>query len=312
MIRRPVFFHIGWMRTGTTSLQALFQHNPDILLSLKNRFFSYDPFFMKGAELYESLVGSRDAGQLIIIDSDENYSVGRFKTLLQEESGRKFNYGTELQCIYHDIEVMAHRIKSIQPEARIFATIRRQSDWLLSVYKHDVYNYALDQPLQAFLDNNLGKAYLRAADYYNVVQLYRRLFGEENVKIFLFEELIHDQSSYLNAISEFLGVELDVSRLRKNQRNKNPSDFIINLCRHANSLSQTDIDRPENNVYQWSRNAIRVLNRVMSLLGWMPDTDITYSGYEHDIQQMFESGNRELGRLLGISDRLQSYGYISE
>ena len=178
---KPLFFHIGWMRTGTTFLQGAFGQHDKINLSLKNRFFSYDPLFFKGTAYYQNeiILSGQSEQHYINVDSDENYAMGRFKTHLREKDTAAWNHKSELSFISHDIDEMIVRMKDSAPDAKIFGVIRKQPSWFESVYKHDVYHFGLDQSFEDFYASDLGKSYQEAAYYGTVYQKFTDAFGKE-------------------------------------------------------------------------------------------------------------------------------------
>ena len=236
----PLVFHIGWMRTGTTFLQGIFKRQENIQLSLKNRFFSYDPYYLLGKEHYNTLISS-NGQQQVAVDSDENYAMGRFKTHLREKNPqRTYNHKAELSFVHHDIPEMISRMKGTSPNAKIFGVIRKQADWFESVYKHDVYHFGLDKTFEEFYDSNLGQAYREAADYSRVITQFQEAFGKDNVKVLLFEDFIHNQQQFIQSLSDFLGVDVQVGEKKNLKKNASTSGLFTHLHRTANKLGESN------------------------------------------------------------------------
>lgn len=309
---KPLFFHIGWMRTGTTFLQGLFKHDDKINLSLKNRFFSYDPYFNRGIEYYQNqiILGTQTEGHLINIDSDENYSMGRFKTQLRENYDIQYNYKSELGFIYHDVAAMVLRIKECAPDAKVFGIIRKQPSWFESVYKHDVYHFGLDQTFAEFYESELGLAYRKAADYFNVYQLFVNAFKRENVKILLFEDFVSDKTTFIQQLSSYLGIEIPLKDESKLKKNASTNNFFTVLHRYANKLSEKNSSKPENILYHKTRKVVSKLDHVFNKFNINLDVEIVPEHVRKDIQQQYASNNRQLAAGLNMEEKMEKYGYF--
>mgnify|MGYP000256465864 CR=1 FL=1 len=116
---------------------------------------------------------------------------------------------------YKDLVVKARRVKQLIPEAKIIFVIRNQFDWFESQYR--------DHPFDP-RDFTIGKSVsfdkwvnivgwsqsikLKGAlDYFSVVSCYEELFGRENLKVLLFEDLSVDLAFFVKEISDFMGIE---------------------------------------------------------------------------------------------------------
>lgn len=309
---KPTFFHIGWMRTGTTFLQGIFSHDPRINLSLKNRFFSYDPYFSRGAEFYKNniILGSQSEQHNINIDSDENYAMGRFKTQLREKGNVKYNHKSELGFIYHDIGQMVSRMKECVPDAKVFGMIRKQPDWFESVYKHDVFHFGLDHSFPDFYKSSLGQAYRKAADYFSVYQQFASAFGTGNIKIFLFEDFVNDKKGFVGELSEFLDVDIQMWDEKKLKKNASTSGFFALMHRYANKLSEKDPLKPERKFYSQTRKWVGRLNSLSNKLNLKLNKEIISEPLKAEIQQQYISGNQHLASSLGLEDKMKQYGYV--
>ncbi len=309
LVDSPVVFHIGWMRTGTTFLQGVFQQQENIQLTLKNRFFSYNPYYSLGQEHYHTLVEGNDQHQ-ITVDSDENYAMGRFKTHLREKNQQRYNYKAELNFVYHDIPEMLSRMKEMSPNAKIFGVIRKQSDWFESVYKHDVYHFGLDKTFEKFYLSNLGQAYRNAADYSRIITSFQQAFGKENVKILLFEDFIQDQQKFVKNLSDFLEVDILVGEKKSLKKNASTSGLFTHFHRMANTLAEPDPRRPERKVYQTLRKALYRLDSVAAKCGWKLPGQAISTAMQQRISSDFAASNEKLIKVIGNEASLKKYQYI--
>lgn len=307
----PLVFHIGWMRTGTTFLQGVFEHHADVQLSLKNRFFSYDPHYLLGKDHYKTLIQSDNNYSKIIVDSDENYAMGRFKTHLRENKTQlNYNYKSELSYIHHDIPEMISRMKEVAPNAKIFGVIRKQASWFESVYKHDVYHFGVDKTFDEFYESELGKAYREAANYYAVIKAFQESFGEENVKIMLFEDFVSNQFKFTKELSDFLELKIEVNKVQKLKKNASTSSFFTKLHQKANLLSEINPDQPEKKTYKMLRSAIYRFDQLAKKQGWYIPGQLISNTTRQKIHAEFDGSNRQLGELLTKNAELQQYQYF--
>jgi hypothetical protein len=308
----PFFFHIGWMRTGSTYLQDVFRHQTDARFLYKSRFFSYDPLFHRGSDyFYDNVVGEPQSSVRCIVDSDECYSMGRFKRRLMNPRDASFSYKAELQVICHDIAKMIERLELTAPQAKIIGVIRKQDDWFGSVYKHDVLHYGLDVSFARFLTSELGNAYLRAADYLGVFEGYENAFGPGRVKLLLYEDLKSCPDRFFDEVSTFLGLDLDIPREQLLRRNTGISDLGIAFLRRMNKLSQADPERPERSTYlhlrRWWMRVVPSIERFPALA----DTVRVVSPVQKQhILELFRLSNERLGMLLGRGRDMAEYGYF--
>lgn len=309
---KPAFFHIGWMRTGTTFFQGLFSYDSNINLSLKNRFFSYDPYYRQGKDHYKNniLLNHQSAQHRINIDSDENYSMGRFKTLLREKEHKPYNHKSEQVFIQHDIPEMIARMKACAPDAKIFGVIRKQPQWFESVYKHDVYHFGVEQSFEKFYTNPLGTAYQKAADYFSVYQLYADAFSAENIKILLFEDFVKRQGEFVQELSDFLGVDLKLTHQEQLKKNASTNNFFTLLHRYVNRLGESNPENPESNLYDTVRKGIHKMDRLFTALNLTPDIKLMSEQSRQDIQQQYKQSNKQLASALHLETKMKAYGYF--
>jgi hypothetical protein len=301
----PYFFHIGGMRTASTYLQNIFQTSPDIHLVLKSRFFSYDPYYFRGG--YRDQVHSSFAKKArSIVDSDENYSLGRFKTRLIRYLDNDFNFRSELKSISHDLEKMADRLYDTVPEAKILMVIREQADWLKSVYKHDVYHFGVDVSFHDFMKSDLGQSYLNAGDYNRIWKIYVDRFGLSHVKFFLFEDLRVNEELFLRHISEYLGCRLDYPNLiGKSAKNVSPGDLHTRLLSIVNKLGRSEPGFKEYRHYYWLRT---IVGKIFQEREWR--VDLVRKSDTRFIKDHYRVGNSLLAREIGLESRMKEEGYF--
>ena len=223
----PVFIHVGFANTGTTSLQRNFFAVRDDI------FFAGEPYGERGgiftaikcvedfkfdANYIESLCGelihARSGGRPVII-SDE--------TLTDPPQLYYAPYAMPRDAI-------ALRLRRFFPSAKIVFTIRDQRQYVVSMYLNLKRNAAFfgRMPVPPFADWLAGTLaplrahYLQNLNFAETINLYCRIFGRENICVLPLEMLSVDGArAYLARLCDFLGLPLREEDVRNYARVKN-------------------------------------------------------------------------------------------
>lgn len=212
--RLPLAVHVGFSKTGTTTLQNHFYVNHKEIKYLgkpygDKRFKSYlhdlmmdDSMVYNGEELkayigQQGLMKQDNDSQRVVVVSDEmflSYSKVRDKGLV------------------------AQRIKEVLAPSKIVISIRDQFELLKSAYLSRG-RFLLNVPkryvgLAVTMDDwlalsmeNIDRSYIGQGDFCKVIDYYAGLFGEENVCVMMLDEFIEDKETYIKKLSRFLGVD---------------------------------------------------------------------------------------------------------
>jgi hypothetical protein len=115
-----------------------------------------------------------------------------------------------------DKGLVAERLRGLcGPSCRVMFTLRRQEDLLASWYLQKMRKYARDRhhlTLKRYFRikaKEPSRSILDDLDYDATVGCYERLFGRENVGIFLHEQLRADPAGFARAVASFLGVDAE-------------------------------------------------------------------------------------------------------
>lgn len=144
-----------------------------------------------------------------------------------------------------DSTIIADRLRRSFPEAKILIVLREQRASILSMYSQYVTDGG-DLSLGDYLTPR--EPYLKRAPgfsvefyrYHRLVNLYRRLFGAENVLCLVFEEFARDPAGSLARLFRFLGHDVAPPQTRT-QNAKRPASFQV-LQRRVNSwFSQNEL-----------------------------------------------------------------------
>ncbi len=236
----PIFIHVGFANTGTTSLQ-------------KNFFARRDDIFLAG-EPY----GER-GGIFTAIKSIEDFQLDR--NLVEEQcrelvyaraNGRHVVISDENLCDTPELyfgpyvvprDTIALRLKHFFPAAKIIFTIRDQRQYAVSAYFNLKRNAAFfdgmpTAPFASWLSAMLSRErshFLQNLSFHDLIDLYCALFGRENVCVLPLEMLVMDGvDAYLGKLRDFLGLPCssdDAARYREihNQRMSQRRELIAEL-----------------------------------------------------------------------------------
>jgi hypothetical protein len=195
--RIPDFFIVGAGKSGTTSLyQYLIQH-PSVFMPLNKEphFFAERPGFtplFKDLESYLSIFAACPEGAV----------------------------AGEASTSYLPSPTAAHRIHEVQPKARIIMVLRNPVDRAYSLYWYNRKRFKETLSFEDALAAEEERArkpkrllsfriYVESGMYYEQVMRYLRTFGNDSVKVYLFEDLKIDGGAICRSTFQFLGVDPD-------------------------------------------------------------------------------------------------------
>lgn len=109
--------------------------------------------------------------------------------------------------------LVADRLYALFPDAKILVIIRNQFNILRSLYDMHPYSYFTQNKrwinFRNWLNNNLenhDKSFLEGIYYNKILSYYEKLFGRENINLYLFEELVSLNEKTTLYLSQFLNV----------------------------------------------------------------------------------------------------------
>jgi hypothetical protein len=289
----PGFIFSGFPRTGSQFTQQCLQLHPEIDYLSKPRFFNDDESYAKGMSHYASLL-SGCSEEKLIGEGDEHY--------------------LSWEPRFAEPMVIAERVHAVLPQAKILICIRNQVDFLLSGFRLWKRS-GISAPFASYMKGwpEDGVAFARIADFYPFVSKYISLFGDENVKVLLYEDLATDEASFLQDIFSFLGVSTAFTNEILGQ---------LTAYHHVNPAPSRKLSR----VFDFT-NSIRMKNPrafrwifPIRLYRWLASVDYKLFGSGADgfratlsveeieeINQRYGPGNQKLSRLLDID--LEARGY---
>jgi hypothetical protein len=293
-------FHIGSMRAGSSWLQTLFSNHAQIDCSIKNRFFGDDRLYAGGQSFY---LDQFFKGTLPVrIDSDENYSLGRFKDSVRSVETRRKRVAGELDLLSHDIEKMADRLYAIVPEASILYVIREQASWFASVYRHDIQHFGVRETFASFLTGRIGQAYQKAANYERTTQIFADRFGRSKIHIILFEDLVRREPGALSTLKNLTGIEL--SPEDASPQNVSLIDGQLKCLRFWNRSAAQSEDRSDSLTYRAVRNILTKIPLPEFGEALVPKNILA------PLKAEFTQGNYAIAAAYGLESQMARNGYL--
>jgi hypothetical protein len=218
----PHFFIVGTVKGGTTSLYNYLHQHPDIYMSpiKEPHFFSTDINPDNFREQYRRMVMTSDAMELSRDELNGRYRNTAFirdkEVYLQlfKEAGRNQVMG-ESSTSYLISEVAASNIQKMIPDAKIIIMLR---DPVKRAYSHYLMNYRSGSARGSFREEveedmntqpkgwGITRLYVDHGFYFQQVKRYLDIFGSEQVKIILSEDMDADTMGVVQDTYRFLGV----------------------------------------------------------------------------------------------------------
>jgi len=204
-IDTPVI-HIGFPKTGSTTLQ--------------DHFFDYLPNTGILGQPQSRL--NKDIQQIIhaltdceTLEFDEEKIKGEIdhifsgtRVVVSEET---FSTGSSLSGRVSRYEI-AHRLKSLFPNAKVVVVIREQKSIIKSFYlqSRKINKGACPDFNDWFTEaaeNTHKENVFQYFHYGKIIEVYEKLFGPENIKVVLFEEFVNSRASFFEELLRFMNYE---------------------------------------------------------------------------------------------------------
>jgi hypothetical protein len=183
--RLPDFLIIGLGKCGTTTLSELLKSHPEIgMCAVKEpHFFSYDFIYERGIPWYATLFNHcREAK--ILGEASTSYSR------------------------IHQHPKVDERIAEYLPDARIIMMVRHPMDRIVSAYIEWLATPDHDQTYASINEALTGMStFIEASRYWKIYNIYRTRFGEGNIQVVWFEDLVENQAGVFSGVCQFLGID---------------------------------------------------------------------------------------------------------
>ena len=194
---KPNFLVIGAAKSGTTWLQLCLEQHPEVFVpQIKEvHFFSYHKQFARGFDWYQSFFAKCEAQK----------AVG------------------EISPSYLVNPAAPQRIYNFNPQMRIIAILRNPIQRAYSNYCMSLCSNLVSKNIERELspEATTNKLVVHGM-YFEYINRYIELFGRQNVKILIYEDLARDPKSFIQQVYSFLEVdpEFEPSNLYKRSNQK--------------------------------------------------------------------------------------------
>jgi hypothetical protein len=216
-----VLIHIGYHKTGTTWFQKQFYP------------------FVRNFEYFSNRKLLRDT----ILNSDYYYyspikareKIGIYASrdvIICEENIVSGVRGSALINV-----AIAERINNTFPEGEIIIFIRNQLDRLVSTYLYYLFENGGTYGPKNFIEKLHGLPYQKGdvnfqnLEYHFVIDHYKKLFGNDKVHVFLYEEFAENNELFLNKYSDLLQLDIDIKSINFKRENQGLRKRLIPLAR---------------------------------------------------------------------------------
>lgn len=308
----PVFLHVGFGHSGTTSLQMnFFARRPDL-------YYLGTPYDKAGGLL----------SSLKYVDDyllDEPKVIRWCREVVYDSPdrrGRPIVISDETLCDTSEVyyaprhlanDAVAARLKCCFPTAKILFTIRNQADYISSLYFNLKRNYAFlggvrIPPFDEWwegMHTQVRHQYLQNLDYYPLIDHYGKLFGRENLIVLTLEELKKNGSrAYLEKLCRFMNLELRIVDVDEFSTPRNQRMTVVE-SRLAELVTS--------GVAEWSAAARELMQKesLAFLTEQAPRLTTHYTDRQQEaIRQAVAGGNKRLAEEFNLP--LREWGYSVE
>ena len=187
---KPNFFIVGAPRSGTTSMYHYLKAHPEIFMSVEKEpgYFADDDF-----ETYK------------VFNTEESY-------LKLFDSARTHKIVGEASTTYLSSKLAAKRISEFNPDSKILIMLRKPVEFMYALHFERLHrNFTSRTFLQELEVQSKGESsvdYLRLVyDWPSAIKRFIGQFGEQNIKVVIFEEFVKDPPFLYREVLKFLKVE---------------------------------------------------------------------------------------------------------
>jgi hypothetical protein len=335
---RTLFIHVGFPKTGTTFLQKhLFDNHSEI-----NNIFSNSAPLQN-----ESL---KDFLKLLVVTNDTDFDT-RIKYFKKEAQkidlvSDKINllsyevFTSGIDNFELDIFKTFERIKTVfcndDIRCKVFFTIRNQPQYIVSRYAQGSIKFESEKKEWASFSNFLkyfdsieergactkSSKFFDTIKYNNIYLGLSKIFGKDNVKVFIYEKLKNNQVKFISEMSQYFLINVDEAiALTMNKKENTTKETKKGLYKRK-FTSSLFFTVTESAVYrEFIRpNMPKFLIKIFKLLLMAPDLliqisrkpfmdDIVLSEYQYKlITEYYNQDNKQLNKALDLD--LDELGYF--
>ncbi|WP_341327018.1 sulfotransferase domain-containing protein [Methylotuvimicrobium sp. KM2] len=228
--KKTIFIHVGYPKTGTTTLQNHFFPKIEDIQYL-GKFYDKENKFVFQDELIAKIIFNNEVGSQVSSVLDDRTI--KNKAILSEEAFlfdclriSRVNGKDYLPSCNNIAMALRRAFDENRYDVKILISIRKQDDMIASLYAQSYTHYYCKYNktdtflkfIDLFLQGNGNHAFKKALDYNDVVSQYKKIFGDRNIHVIVFEQLQQNPQEFYNNLCDILGV--DGAHLEKELINK--------------------------------------------------------------------------------------------
>lgn len=271
----PDFVIVGPQKCATTWMYEGLAEHPDVYVPETDSVHYFDMGYHHGTEWYREYFP----------DDPEEY------TVVGEETPS-----------YIRSETAPERIAELNSDAKIIFSLRNPIDRAFSHYWHEKAKGKISFEFEEVLENyDLYENWVRPGMYVDHIERFEDAFGEDQVKLMYFDDLVDDDAAFIREVYEFVGADPDFT----------PSiiDEKVNDARWSSGIEVVDklYYRVVNIVYRRAGEPVKkVLRPVHAFVqeGGLSNPFASESEYEKGmdpetrerLEEIFLEKTRELGQ----------------
>lgn len=311
---QAIYVHIGYPKTGTTSIQAYLTQNKK-LLSQHGYHYLHSQKFDKSLEL-PLIISPMKCMYFMRMLRNNNVFYPNYRKRLISQIRRNLEVGKSIlisneafiaRCNQEeDVAKLRSFLSRFNVPVKIIMYIRRQDEFLNSIYSTRLRSGQFLDPLEAYKTSKLP--YFKYLDYLQLMNIWSGEFGKDNIIL-----KVYDKSSLINndIVDDFMSIlDLNIRKVM-NEQNKSISInkafdmkkimFLENLYKVLEKHYDFAIDKGQKQITN-----DRILSKVIPSLEKMAnDSSNKYSissSNRMKILNSFEHTNIMLGqKYFGIS-----------
>ena len=302
----PNFLIFGVQKAGTTSIYNYLKQHPQVFMSpvKETNFMEHAPLeFDEAAEPATPQFDAKGRRKLLTIHDYKSLFEGvRDEVAIGEASP---NY-----LFHHERTVQT--IQKYVPNTKLIAILRNPVDRAYSDYLMHVREVIGEpKPLAIQLEQKAETSYtLLKGKYYEGIKHFLDVFGSEQVKVFLYDDLSTDSVAFMRDIYNFIGVDrsFDVNTKQRKQMAEVPKFQTINqLLRTENPFRIAARSLLRKVLSEEKRQQLRSRLIAVNSQGKesMPlsaeDRQLLETYYREDVQQLQDLIGQDLSRWFDLS-----------
>jgi hypothetical protein len=328
-MKKKIFIHVGYPKTGTTTLQKHFFPKIEEIQYLGKRYRGKEPFLFEQSVINTLIFNKFDTIHFDAIQAVFDEVIYGNCSILSEES-ILFNSLRTSRIGYSDITPLPSEIAKNFREAfheekfdvNIIFSIRKQDEMVTSLYAQSYTHYyakykaydTFEKFLSLFL-NQQTHPFRYALDYNAVIGEFQALFGKKNIHVMVFEKLQKKPEQFYQNLCQILGVDFDKysNVLSAKQENRRSTDVSYKKTRPMSlyhfllAMKRKYFDIPvklTEKQTDWLKS-IRVGNNDK-----LNKTIVLTQEQKEALMQKYEYGNRELSKQFDLD--LGRFGYFHD